>query len=75
MSLILGLIYKALSTISYLQSHGYNPILIKCGAIEDFEARFTPSIKTQEATTRAFSFCRNIFLKPKYVVMMMIFVK
>ena len=37
---------QALSTISYLQNHGYNPILIKWEP-EDFEARFT-SIKTQK---------------------------
>ena len=45
---------QALSTISYLQNHGYNPILIKWEP-EDFEARFT-SIKTQKQPQEHFHF-------------------
>jgi hypothetical protein len=54
---------QALSTISYLQNHGYNPILIKWEP-EDFEARFT-SIKTQKQPQEHFHFVEKYFPQTK----------
>lgn len=54
---------QALSTISYLQNHGYNPILIKWEP-EDFEARFT-SIKTQKQPQEHFHFVEKYLPQTK----------
>ena len=62
---------QALSTISYLQNHGYNPILIKWEP-EDFEARFT-SIKTQKQPQEHFHFVEKYFPQTKLLAVMQFF--